>query len=150
MACQIYRSWSTTVKDVWDVPRSTHTFLVDNLLSAGFYSVKQQLAGRYVNFFLGLLKSLSPEVRTVASMVGRSARSTTGRNLMYIGRETGLDPWRCKAWMVKEKIPRTEVPVGDGWRVQYLAKLLMTRKEMKTNCQNTDEITTLIESLCSS
>ena len=150
MACQIYRSWSTSVKVVWDVPRSTHTFLVDNLLSAGFYSVKQPLAGRYVNFFFGLLKSLSPEVRAVASMVGRCARSTTGRNLLYIGRETGLDPWRCKAWMVKENILRTEVPVGDGWRVQYLAKLLAARKDMQTNCQNTDEITTLIESLCSS
>ena len=52
--------------------------------------------------------------------------------------------------MVKENIPRTEVPVGDGWRVQYLAKLLAARKDMQTNCQNTDEITTLIESLCSS
>ena len=99
---------------------------------------------------MSLLKSMSPEVGAVASMVGRSARSTTGRNLLHIGRETGLDPWRCKAWMVREQTPRTEVPVGDGWRVQYLAKLLMARKEMQTSCLNTDEITALIESLCSS
>ena len=129
---------------------STHTFLVDNLLAAEFYSVKQQLAGRYVNFVHGLLKSLSPEVKTVASMVARCARSTTGKNFMNIERETGLDPWRSKAWMVREQIQKTEVPTGDGWRVQYLAKLLQARMEMETKCQNVEQINLLIDSLCSS
>ena len=130
------------------MPRSTHTYLVENLLAAEFYSVKQQLVGRYVNFFHGLLKS--PEVRVVASMVARCARSTTGRNLMNMERETGLDPWTTKAWKVREQVPRTEVQMGDRWRVQYLAKLLEARKEMEAKCHNVEEINNLIESLCSS
>ena len=48
---QICRSWSTCIKITWDVPRSTHSYLVDNLLASGHLSVKQQLAGRYINFF---------------------------------------------------------------------------------------------------
>ena len=150
MAGQICRSWSTSVKMAWDVPRSTHTWLVDNLLASGFLSVKQQLVGRYVNFVRGLLKSLSPEVKTVANMVTRCARSTTGKNMMNIQRETGLDPWRSQAWMVREHISKAEVPVGEGWRVQYLAKLLHARKEMETKSQDVEEINLLIESLCSS
>ena len=150
MAGQISRSWSTSVKMAWDVPRSTHTWLVDNLLGSGFFSVKQQLVGRYVNFVSGLLKSVSPEVKTVANMVARCARSTTGKNMMSIQRETGLDPWRSQAWMVRGKISKAEVPVGEGWRVQYLAKLLQARKEMETKCQDVEEVNLLIESLCSS
>ena len=149
-AGQIYRSWSTCVKLTWDVPRSTHTYLVDNLLAAGFFSVKQQLAGRFVNFFHSLMKSLSPEVKIVASMVARCARSTTGKNLMNIERETRLDPWTVQAWRVRNQVKRAEVPNGDGWRVHYLAKLLEARKEMDIKCQNVEDITPLIESLCSS
>ena len=150
MAGQIYNSWSTTVKVTWDVPRSTHRFLVDNLLAADFLTVKQQLLGRYVNFFHGLLKSLSPEVRIVASMMGRCARSTTGKNLLCLERETGLDPWTAKAWCVREKVQRVEVPMGEGWRIQYLSKLLHARKDLEIKCQDVEEINTLIESLCSS
>ena len=112
--------------------------------------MKQQLAGRYINFFQKLLSSLSPEVRIVASMVARCARSTTGKNLMYIERETNLDPWTAKAWRVREHIKRAEVPMGEGWRLQYLAKLLEARKELETSCQNVEEINLLIDSLCSS
>ena len=149
-AGMIFNSWSTTVKVTWDVPCSTHRFLVDNLLAAEFFTVKQDLIGRYVNFFSGLLKSLSPEVRIVASMVGRSARSTTGRNLLGIERETGLDPWTAKAWCVRQQVPRSEVPPGEGWRVQYLAKLLLAKREMMVMCQDVEEINLLIDSLCSS
>jgi hypothetical protein len=80
------------VKVAWDVPRATHTYLVDNLLSCGISNVKQQLVSRYVNFFKNLLKSDSREGKVVASIVARCARSPTGRNLMNIQVETGMDP----------------------------------------------------------
>ena len=146
----IFNSWSTAVKVTWDVPRSTHRFLVDNLLAADFLTVKQDLIGPYVNFFSGLLKSLSPEVRIVASMVGRSARSTTGKNMLGIERETGMDPWTAKAWSVRKEVPRAEVPPGEGWRVQYLSKLLLARREMMVMCQDVEQVNVLIDSLCSS
>ena len=47
-------------------------------------------------------------------------------------------------------ISKAGVPMGEGWRVQYLAKLLQARKEMETKCQDVEEINLLIESLCSS
>ena len=126
-AGQIYRSWSTCVKLTWNVPRATHSFLVDNLLAAQFYTVKQQLLSRFVNFVKKLMRSTSPEVSVVANMVARCARSTTGRNLMQIERETNLDPWITPAWMIRETVVRAEVPPMEGWRVQYLGKLLDDR-----------------------
>jgi len=123
---------------------------MDNLLLAQFHTVKQQLVGRYVNFVKKLLNSSSPEVSMVTNMVARCARSTTGRNLMKIERETQLDPWTVEAWQVRDAVARVEVPPMEGWRVQYLGKLLEARMEMDTKCQDMEDVTTLIDSLCSS
>ena len=149
-AGQIYRSWGTCVKVTWDVPRSTHTFLVDTLLAPEFLTVKQQLLGRYVNFTKKLFSSISPEVRIVASMVARCARATTGKNLMNIERETGLDPMLVEPAKVAEAVGRAVVPPSEGWRWQYLGKLLIARRQMDERCEDLDDINELIESLCSS
>ena len=149
-AGQIYRSWSTCAKLTWGVPRSTHNFLVDNLLTAQFLTVKQQLVGRYVSFVRKLLSSTSPEVCMVCNMVSRCARSTTGRNLVNIQRETLLDPWVTEPWMVREAVERAEVPANAGWRVQYLGKLLDARRELDTKCESVEEVNLLIEGMCSS
>ena len=114
-ADQIYKSWNTCAKITWGVPRSTHTFLMDNLLMAQFYTVKQQLVGRYVR---KLLSSTSPELCIVANMVARCARSTTGRNMLNIERETNLDPWTTQSWRIRDEVPRAEVPEMQGWRIQ--------------------------------
>ena len=123
---------------------------MDNLLVAQFYTVKQQLVGRYVNFVKMLLSSSSPEVCIVANMVARCARSTTGRNLMKIDRETQLDPWTADSWKIRDAVPRAEVPAMEGWRVQFLGKLLEARMEMDTKGQDLEEVNNLIDSLCSS
>ena len=143
----MYRSWSTSVKLAWDLPRSTHTFLMEGLLARNFFTVKQELVGRFVNFFLGLQRSRSPEVRVVASMAGRCVRSTTGKNLVQIERDTGLDPWVTPAWKVRAAVPREEVPMREGWRAQYLTKLIWARREMMTNVEDTTELDSLIDSL---
>ena len=119
------------------------------MLASDFFTVKQQLCGRFVNFFQGLLTSLSPEVQVVAAMVSRCARSTTGKNLLSMERETCLDPWRARAWQIRANVKRAEAPSTEGWRLQYLSKLLMARKELELNCQDPEEIN-LINSLCSS
>ena len=147
---QIYNSWNTCAKLTWRVPRSTHTFLVENLLVSQFFTVKQQLVGRFVNFVKQLFNSSSPEVCVVANMVARCARSTTGRNLLSIERETGLDPWTTPAWRVRHAVPRSEVPPVQGWRLQYLRKLLYARMELETRCEDVEEVSSLIDSLSSS
>ena len=74
---QLCRSCSTCVKLTYDVPRSTHTFLVDNVLARDFLTVKQLLVGRFVKFFGRLRKSISREVQVVANIVGRCATHDT-------------------------------------------------------------------------
>ena len=138
------------VKLTYDVPRSTHTFLVDNVLVRDFLTVKQPLVGRFVKFFGRLRKSISREVQVVANIVGRCARSNTGSNLHRIQIETGLDPWVVPHWMIMYKIKRAATKPEDAYGVQYLQKLLEARLDAKENIQDTEELNSLINSLCSS
>ena len=83
-------------------------------------------------------------------MMIRCARSTTGKNLINIERETNLDPLLAQPWQVKEAIRRVDVPHNEGWRWQYLGKLLDARRELSARCEDTKSINELIEGLCSS
>ena len=150
MCGQVFRSWNTCVKLAWDCPRSTHTYIVDNLLATNHCSVKRQILARYVNFFKGLLKSTSGEVTVLANMVSRDVRSVTGRNLHMIERETGLDPWKTSAAKVKENLPYSAVPNQDLWRLPLLCQYLFQRRQMEISLEDTKEISNLIDSLCSS
>ena len=147
---QVFRSWNTSVKTAWGVPRSTHTFIVEHLLARDTPTVKQQLVGRYVNFFRSLILSKSPEVQVVANLAGRCARSTTGRNLLNIQRETSLDPWLTPAWKVSAAVQKSPLPENEKWRLHYLMKLIAARQELESSCGNTEEVNSLIDSLCSS
>ena len=124
--------------------------IVDSLLAPDLPTVKQQLVSRFVSFVKNLQSSRSPEVRIVASMMIRCARSTTGRNLLNIEREVNLDPLLVQPWQVKEAIRRADVPHNEGWRWHYLGKLLDARRELNGRCEDTKTINELIEGLCSS
>ena len=150
MAGQLFRSWSTCTKLVWKCPRATKTFLVENLLAVDFIPVRVQLMSRFVKFFRQLLKCDSREIMVVANIVARDVRSTTGFNVAMLERETGLSPWDVSPARFKEAFPPVPVPEQDEWRVPYLGKLLKERYIMENNMQDTDMITELIDSLCTS
>ena len=74
---QLLRCWYTCVKLAWNVPRATHTYFVDNLLSTGLSSTMI----RYLQYFRGLLRSPCKEVLLMAKLSARDVRSSVGRNL---------------------------------------------------------------------
>lgn len=63
-----FKSWNTFVKLSWGVPRSTHTYLVENVLAKNFISARHQVMGRYVTFFQSLLNSPNREVRILLEL----------------------------------------------------------------------------------
>ena len=145
---QYFRCWSTCVKLVWEVPRASHTYFVDNLLAENFVSTRGQILSRYVKYVKGLLSSPSREVALVANIVARDMSSVTGRNLTLLREMTGLNPWTATPAQVREKIEPAATPEQDTWRLGLLAQYLETRRKMNTELQDTKEITSLIDSLC--
>ena len=135
----------------WGVPRATHTYLVDNLLSAGIPSVKASVLARYLKFFESVRSSASIEVRVVANLAAADMRSMTGNNLYHLKRETGMDITRENMGKAREVLlnTRTLVPVQDTWRIGCLKKFLSQKSQLEAQHQPTELMDTLIDSLCS-
>ena len=62
-ARQVFNCWNTCVKLAWGVPRSTHSYIVDSLLSSGIPSVRACVLARYLKFYESVTTSSSDEVR---------------------------------------------------------------------------------------
>jgi hypothetical protein len=149
-AQQMYRTWNTCVKLAWDVPRSTHTFFVDGLLGSGLPSIRQQILGRYPKFFKSLLDSPSLEVAVVARIVSKDAKTITGKNLLNLRIETGVDVASAPLSKSRQLFSLVSEPTQANWKFYLLEKYLKTRNDMDTRCEDTEYINDLISSLCSS
>ena len=68
------------------------------------FSARTDILARYVTFFKGLRASPSPEIRTLAYLMGRDILSTTGKNLKMIREVSGLDPWQASPASMKEAL----------------------------------------------
>ena len=92
MSNQVYRSWNTTVKFVWDLPRSTHNYFVEHVSAKDFRSARQQILSQYIGFLKRLGKSVSSEVRIMKNIAAQDIRSVTGRNCLNLREEFSVDP----------------------------------------------------------
>ena len=149
-AWQVYRSWNTCVKLAWDIPRWTHNYLVDGLLAGDIPPVRQKILCQYVNFFGKLTSSPLREVRLLAKVVGKDMGSVTGQNLAHLREEFQLDPWTQSVGEFKKEYTGYMVPEVDRWRLPLLQRLLEQRREMEACGEEVEEMTSLIDSLCSS
>ena len=129
---------------------STHTFFVDGLLGSGLPSIRQQILGRYPKFFKSLLDSPSLEVAVVARVVSKDAKTTTGKNLLNLRIETGVDVASAPLSKSRQLFSLVSEPTQANWKFYLLEKYLKKRKEMENICEDTTEINDLIDSFCSS
>ena len=95
-------------------------------------------------------QSKSQEVQLLAELVGRDASSTTGKNFVLLERETGLNPWVATPGQVKDALAANikPMPQQDEWRLGCLQQLLVQRYELKRKALDTEELSSLIDSLC--
>ena len=105
-------AWRTGHKLAWSVPRSTHTYLVEEVLAPGVANLHVSLLHRFTNFFRGLISSPSQEVTVLALLAARDLRSSTGSNLEMVRTMTGLDPWTVGRSELRSTLNRTRIPGG--------------------------------------
>ena len=146
---QLFNCWSTCVKLAWNVPRATHTYLLDHLLSCDLTSARVDIIVRCLKFFKGLLKSPTREVLVMANISARDVRSTVCKNLLFISQESGKDPWITSPGDLKSVLSsqKTEVPQQDRWRLGYLARLLEERGQLHYECKDITMHSNLIDLL---
>ena len=105
-----------------------------------------------MKYVQSLLKSASPEIVSVANKMMRDMGSTTGSNIARLQLETGLNIWSTTSAKVREALVEKEQPVPevDQWRIPLLEKLLVQRRNMEVQTEDTKAISEIIDSLCSS
>ena len=153
-ARQVFNCWNTCVKLAWGVPRSTHSYLVDSLLSSGIPSVRASLLACFWNFSEGVKTSTSLEVRVVACLTSGDIRSISGSNLFGIRKLCNIDKLSTPSssavkGMLLQGV-KSSVPDLDSWRIGCLRKYLDERYQLQAALQATSEVDSLIDSICSS
>ena len=151
LATQYFNVWSTCVRLAWQVPRSTRSYFVDELLCCELSSARMDILARYAKFVRGLLLSPSMEVAVMANVARRDIRTVTGSNCALILRETGMSPVSCCIGKLKQvlKLRITTAPDTDRWRLEYLGKLLTQRGEASYMADTAEvlRLSSLIDSL---
>ena len=148
---KIYRSWNTLVKLIWGLPRSTHNYFVENILSNGnIKSARCKILSQYVGFVKRLRNSVSCEVRLLCQVAAADVRSTLAKNCSQLEDEFQIDPWVESARTLKHKYVYYRTPEADKWRLSLLESLLRERYQLDVMGERLDIINGLIDSLCSS
>ena len=149
VAEQFFKCWNTCVKLVFDIPRSTFTYLVEGFFASKHTSLRNQVISRYPGFFRTLLNSPSKEVRIVARLVKDDPRSTTCKNLEYMRKLTNLgNPEKYSTTRIRIELPVKEVPQSEKWRLGLLENLLKVKEEKYINVIDTTHVMAMIQSLC--
>ena len=115
--------------------------------------MRLDILARYIKFVKGLRASPSMEVAVLCGVVSGDVQTTTGSNLNLIRLETERNIMACSLDKVRAELGRkmaAPVPDSDVWRLGYLAKLLQERGEAHYGGSETNLLTSLIDSLCSS
>ena len=148
MSGQVYRCWNTCVKLVWQLPRSTHNYFVEQVLAKDFSSVQKRILMQYVSFLQRLGKSVSSEVRILSRIVASDVQSVTGKNCQSMRNEFNLDPWTKPVNLFTKEYMMYQIPAQDTWRPALLMSLLREKYDMDVTGEDSETITELIESLC--
>ena len=74
--------------------------------------------------------------------------SVTGRNLVRIQSEIGLNPHRVTARTIRMNPVKLPVPSQDEWRLPVLERWLVDRRQKDELCEDTKHIQLLIDALC--
>ena len=145
-------AWRTGHKLAWEVPRSCHTYLVQEVLAPHVVNLNVSLLLKFVGFFRSLLASPSSEVVVVALLAARDLRSNLGKNLALVRETSGLDPWVAGPAQLRAALERAEVrevPKADFWRAGLLRRLLSEQLLAKyaANVEQEKRLEGLISSL---
>ena len=147
-ALQLTNCWSTAVKDVWGLPRSTHTVHA-RWLSSGHSSLREDLLCRWPKFLRSLLTGPSPEAAVVARMAASNARSTTAANNRLILDCTQQSAWTATPGQVRAALRAQEAMTEQQLETAaQLGQALQDRDRLYRVGQDTTAVQQRIEEIC--
>ena len=127
---RLYKSWNVTVRNVCNLERRTHRYLIEPL--SGCLHPKVMLASRLVSFHKSLVNSTKFSVRFLARLVEKDRRTVLGSTLAYLIEECKIDSGRLEELtpgVVKRKMMYACAPESELWRIQLALELQSVRDD---------------------
>ena len=143
---RIFSTWNVTVRNVFDLPRTTHRYLIEGLSDS--VHPKTMLCSRFVQFMEVVSKSSKSNVRYLANLVWNDRRTLVGRTLTRIAQDCHTDRAALSSTVARKLVYRKPLKENE-WRIPLLRELLDGRSGKCTIAGfNDDEIAALIDDAC--
>ena len=118
---QMVNSWSVSVRHMWDLPLSTHRYLLEPL--SGVHA-ETMMFSRYVKFVQSMRRSSKVAVQCLIQLVSKDTLTNTGRNIRYILNKTGeSDIFAVSPQMLKKNYKFAPIRPEDQWKVAFIKEL---------------------------
>ena len=147
-ATSFFNAHTSCIKRVYRLPLNTFSYLVEGHLGERTLPLRVQVLSRIPKFYRRLVDSPSQEVKLLAGLAKKDARSVLASNLAYVSDLSGLDCKVESAAAVRNALPLKTVPECENWRVGLLDALLRTRADLERQQSDTKRVIALLSSLC--
>ena len=130
---RIYKSWNVTVRNIFNLDRTTHRYMIEPM--SGCLHPKVMLASRFINFHKALVNSSKFCVRYLARLAERDMRTVMGRTLHYLLEQCGLNTNQLEELspgLIKKSLKYAQAPEGEEWRIHLALELKSIRAEPST------------------
>ena len=125
---RLYSSWNVTVRNTFELDRTTHRYLVEPL--SGSLHPQVMLASRLVKFHKSLVNSSKFSVRFLARIKESDLRTVMGNSLDKIKKRCLMGSLeKISPNIVKKIVKYGTVPPNDDWGVGLAVELLDIRND---------------------
>ena len=141
---RLYKAWNVAVRMAWNVPNTTHRYLIESLSQS--LHPKVMLASRYVNFVNSLNSSPKYVVRVLAASCSSDLRTVIGRTLHQLEVECNCERPGLNSMMIKRILKYFPVPGEEEWRLTILRELV----DMQIPGFSLEEVQEIRDFICTS
>ena len=141
---KLYKSWNITIRYFFDIPRTTHRYLLEAI--SGTSHLKQKLVKRFIQFCGTMSSCDKPHLKYLMNLQKSDYRSVFGRNVRNICKEAQAE----EIFLVcANDIKYAPVPQEQEWRCALIDELLELRAGRLTTELSSKEIQNILDSVTS-
>ena len=127
---RLYRSWNVSVRNIFQVPYTTHRYLVQPLSDSSH--PKTILSSRFTKFMQSLVSSTKSSISYLARLVRYDNRTLAGRTVSRLSRECNIDKESLTVSSVSKSVRYFPVPEEELWRIDIMKELLNVNRNCLT------------------
>ena len=119
---RLYASWNIMVRYCFDIPRTSHRYLIEAI--SGTSHLKVKLIKRFNQFYKSLFTCDRPNLKYLANLQKSDCRSVFGRNVRNICQYSQVE--HISDVNISD-VSYVSVPVEEEWRIPLVKELLEIR-----------------------